>query len=58
MSAEEEFTNQEAWIKLMEQIFLKGSKIVIDVKDVHLSFGDVEVELDGNLKIVIRLKNR
>jgi hypothetical protein len=58
MSAEEEFTNQEAWIKLMEQIFLKGSKIAIDVKDFHLSFGDVEVELDGNLTIVIRLKNR
>lgn len=58
MSAEEEFTDQEVWIKLMEQIFLKGSKISIDVKDFHISFGDVEIELDGNLKIVIRLKNR
>ena len=56
--SEEELAKQEAWIKLMERIFLKGSKITIDVKDVHLSFGDVEIGLDGNLSIVVRLKNR
>lgn len=58
MSEEGELAGQDAWSKLMEQIFLKGSKISIDVKDVRLSYGGVEVELDGSLKIVIRLKDR
>ena len=45
---------EEAWSKLMESI-LKGSRIMIEVKDVRISAGDVEVTLDGNLKIGIRL---
>lgn len=48
---------EEAWSKLMEFI-LKGSRLMIEVKDVHISAGDVEITLDGNMKIGIRLKNK